>query len=458
MQRQWLPAHTWLGIYCALLFCVPAALVVERIGSAGTPATLWGLLGLLWWACATVGGRGEAQRPSPVRWMLGLFALAILASYATAMSMGWYTSLAIKEIYSDIYDLVPPSAAQVRGTMIRAADRGLLAAGSWLGIAFLATDGLRTRDQLNRVIRWLTSAVAVLATVGVIQFYTGLNLSKFFVIPGLSVHFEFGRVIDRSVPRVVAMAIHPIEFGVVVGAALPLMLHRAAFQKSRWSIYCLAVTALAVPLSVSRSAILVAGIALLILFVGWPPAWRRRAVLIAPTVVVAVRLIAPGVVGTLRALFANLGSDPSVSGRTDDYGVVFRVVGESPWLGRGLYTFVPRYYRVLDNQFLLLLLELGIVGLCAFTALVTVAYFSARGSRLRSSDDEGRHLGLALSAALVGLIVSFATFDAFSFPMAAGLTFLLIGMSGAAWQISVDEREHEHNGDVRPTTGLTLDR
>jgi len=152
---------------------------------------------------------------------------------------------------------------------------------------------------------------------------------------------------------------------------------------------------------------------------------------------VALRLAIPGLLGTIVALFTNFFNDPSISGRTQDYGVVLGVFADNPWFGRGLFTFVPRYYRILDNQYLMALVELGIIGLTAVIVFFVVGFFTARGAKRRATSADDRHIALALSASLVGLATSYATFDAWGFPMAAGLTFLVVGMIGSAWQNSM---------------------
>jgi O-antigen ligase len=245
---------------------------------------------------------------------------------------------------------------------------------------------------------------------------------------------ELAGLITRSVVRRVnGMATHPIEFGTVVAATFPLALHRAIYRRSRLSTLIAVVVGLAIPLSVSRTAIVTVAVSSTVLFMGWPVAWRKRFIYAAPIAVVIVRLAAPGVVGTIRSLFSNIWADPSTTGRTDDYSVVFDLVSQRPWFGRGLYTFVPRYYRILDNQLLMFLLELGVIGLAAFAALGLTAFCSARGARRRALRAEDAHLGLAISASIAGLLVSYATWDALSFSMAAALSFVLFGLAGAAW-------------------------
>ena len=80
-------------------------------------------------------------------------------------------------------------------------------------------------------------------------------------------------------------------------------------------------------MSVSRSAVIVVAVSFIVLLLGWPRRWRIRALLIMPFAVVGLRLAVPGLVGTLISLFKNVVNDPSVSGRTNDYGVVLDVAG-----------------------------------------------------------------------------------------------------------------------------------
>jgi O-antigen ligase len=82
------------------------------------------------------------------------------------------------------------------------------------------------------------------------------------------------------------------------------------------------------------------------------------------------------------------------------------------------------------------LLELGAVGLLALLGFLATGFVTARMARRRLIDNQQRHLALVISASIVGVVSSFATFDALNFPMVAGLTFLLVGMAATAWQLS----------------------
>lgn len=425
----------FLVVYCFLLLCIPSQLIIGPLGSTGTPANLWGLVALMWWLFATIGGFNKAPRTTRVKIAMFALTLAALASYSLAMTRGWYAPVGLGQSTDTITDIVPATGQIISEKSILAADRGLLTLASWLGIVLLTSDGLSGWDDLQRLTKWLVWFAGVVAAVGILQFFTDLNIASYLRIPGLVANADFGLTATRSVVRrVSSTAVHPIEFGVVMAGIFPLALHVAITNWPRKVMWIPAVLlAIAIPMSVSRSAVLALLVALVLLVISWPNAWRIRALIIAPVAAVIFRLMIPGLLGTILSLFTNLGNDPSVSGRTDDYGVVFNLAFDSPLLGRGLYTFLPQYYRTLDNQYLLTFVELGVLGLIAFVCVCVAAYSASRSARKRTADLGQKNLALSIGAGLSGVVVSYATFDAWGFPMASGLTFFLVGMAGAAW-------------------------
>lgn len=451
--RREIPALWFLRAYVVLLLAVPAQLILRPLGAPGTLANMVGLGGLLWWCGARIAGL-TPRSPSPVRLLLGVAFAAVLVSYAAGSLAGWYAPSNMRQGTDDVWTLVFPTVDQVHGAMVAAADRGLLSFAAWLGIALLTLDGLRSWRDLDLLVRWLCWVSAVYALTGIYQFYTGTNLASYVRVPGLSANAAVGASLTRSVlERVSSTATHPIEFAVFLACVLPFALHLTIYRTRRRDIVPVVVIGFAMPLAVSRSGILAAGVALLIMFCYWPSARRRRALMLAPVVVVLLRLAVPGLVGTIYSLFAGLATDPSVTGRTDDYGVVLALYRDQPWFGRGLFTFVPGYYRILDNQMLMLLLELGIVGLLVVLLLYAGASGSALGARRRAVAARDSHVSLAIAAGIVGMLVASVTFDAWGFAQAGGLTFLLFGMAGAASRLSYEDRAAarvEARAEARP--------
>ncbi|MBN2624547.1 MAG: O-antigen ligase family protein, partial [Acidimicrobiales bacterium] len=279
---------------------------------------------------------------------------------------------------------------------------------------------------------------AAMAVVGFLQFRAGIDLAGLADhIPGLQGNAELVSIQDREgFRRPAGTATHPIEFGCVIALVLPLAVHLARFDGDRpWTRRWLPVAALAmgVPVAVSRSAVLGAVVVAVVVFAGMDPKDRPRALGAAAAFVVAVYATTPGLLGAIRNLFVHAGSDTSITHRTSDYDVVADYVRASPWLGRGPGTFLSNDYIVLDNQYLLSAVEIGLVGAAIVVAYLVATAFLGRGARLRTADPAVRDLGQALAATGLAAVVTAFTFDAFSFLMYAGLVPLGLGIAGALW-------------------------
>jgi O-antigen ligase len=407
-----------LTVFLGVLVLVPSRLVFKPLGAAGTPAAMvaMGMLAL-WVAAWVVPGTGMGPaKGQPVRWAFTVFVAAVLAGYV-AVGLGHLPA-------DDLSN----------------ADRALIAVAAWGGILLGAADGVRDRDRLELLIGRVVLAGAVLAAIGILQFFTGFDVSSVLHIPGLSVNEPLALINERaSFRRVAGTAVHPIEFGVVLAMVFPLALYRA-FNTAKgaglgqWlSVLLLAV---AIPMSLSRSAFLGLFAVALVLAPTWRGTRLVAAGLIAPVFTVAMQAVAPGLLGTIKSLFVGLTSDPSFQGRTEDYSVVGQFISQSPLFGRGLGTFDPARYVLLDNQYLGTLIELGAFGLVALLGMFVTGIVAARAARRRGGDERWRELGQCLAASVAVCLVSFVTFDAFAFPMASAMTFLMLGCAGAAWRVA----------------------
>ena len=151
----------------------------------------------------------------------------------------------------------------------------------------------------------------------------------------------------------------------VLTALLPLCLHVLLHgtELPRWRRYFPAAAVVAaIPLCISRSAIICGAVAVVALLPTWPPRARARGfAALGDRQRWRIFLVAPGVLGTLQGLFVNIGTDTSAASRTDSYGLAWDFIERYPVTGRGYGTFLPSY-RILDNQYLLSTIEIGSWG------------------------------------------------------------------------------------------------
>ena len=146
---------------------------------------------------------------------------------------------------------------------------------------------------------------------------------------------------------------------------------------------------------------------------------------------VLIKVMVPGLLGTFYSLFANMGHDDSIRYRTHDYAIASTEIAKHLWLGRGLGTWYAPKHQVFDNQYLLSLVEIGVLGLVAFLGIFLAGIYAALRARSMSSDPGERDLGLTLVAMLVVPIIGCATFDLAAFPTATALAFLTAGAAGS---------------------------
>ena len=257
-------------------------------------------------------------------------------------------------------------------------------------------------------------------------------------LPGLTANVDLVSDSRSGFDRVTAGASHPIEFSVVTAALVPLALHFALHPNTRrrWP-FILALVALlvAVPMTVSRSGFLTLAAGLLVYAVALTPRGRLNAIVLGIIGLGVFRALVPGLLGTVRSLFSDIGTDPSIAGRTDDYQLIPVLMDGHWWFGRGLGTFHPQVYFFLDNQYLGSLLEGGVVSLTALIALFAVGIGVAGGVRRRTSDPALRSEAQAIAASLAAFAAAALTFDLLAFRQSAFLVVLLIGCAGAHWSL-----------------------
>jgi O-antigen ligase/polysaccharide polymerase Wzy-like membrane protein len=406
-----------LTTYLIMLVFIPSALVLAPLGGAGSPARIFsaGLLGwylVMWLHPGFPLDRGR----QPVRTAALMLTCAVVATYVSA------------------------NRQVLPGLERNGIDRGLIALAGWLGVLLLAVDGIRRWDELVTLLRRMVNCATVLAAVGITQFATGLNLAAYVSLPGFVTKIPFVDLMSRGgLYRPSATTAQPLEFAAVLVICLPIALHlaRAATpgaRLGRWAQVALITAAL--PLTVSRSAVLGLAVVVLMLVPTWPRAQRRAALLVIGTALCLLWAALPGVLTVLGELFIHVSAGTSSVSRLSAYSSAGPFIAQHPWLGRGMGTFFPQTYFFVDNQYLTTLIETGVTGLAALAGLLGTGLYAARAARRAASSDRARDLLQSLAASVAAAAASFATFDALSFASASGLTFLVLGCAGAGWRLA----------------------
>ena len=176
---------------------------------------------------------------------------------------------------------------------------------------------------------------------------------------------------------------------------------------------------------------------------------RRLWPLVIPLVAL-VHFALPGTIGTLHSAFFPSGglvseqethaTSLSTAGRVADIAPSLDQFEERPLAGGGLgariTTGPSANGRLLDNQWLGLIVDVGLLGTLAFAWLLLR---SVRGQihLARSDPGLGGYLPLACAAAVAGYGIGMLTYDSFSFTQTTFVFFVILGL-GASYQLAVE--------------------
>jgi hypothetical protein len=296
----------------ALLILIPSQLVFAPLGGVGKPAVMFGLAcGFVWLLSRLARGRAPADRQA-VRVALYIFVLVYLLTYLLGHARGL------------------PSVEAL------ASDRSVILLAAMAGVALLCCDQITSREDARIILRRMVGISTVMAIVGILQYKPGIDVVEWIRIPGLSVNRDFTIIGTRGhqdFTRIQGTATHPIEFSVTLSMVLPIATHFALFANSRrqrvkWWLMTGTIL-VAIMFSLSRSGILGLAIGMGALILVWNNRLRIEALAVAVIGAAAFKAILPGLLGTIRSLFLNFGNDPSVQGRTEDYGRIGIYIADS---------------------------------------------------------------------------------------------------------------------------------
>ncbi|WP_297373602.1 O-antigen ligase family protein [Cryobacterium sp.] len=332
-------------MYLVLLLAIPSGVVVSALGALGHPSLIWGLVLLVWWAVYRLQMPASAPVSQPVRFAFVVLLVVVLVSFAAAMLRG------------QPEDQESPAVTAVIRML------------SWAGVLLVAVDGIRTLHDLARMARQIGIGAGLLAALGLAQFLSGQALVDFFgTIPGLTMSGGIGE--RAGLIRSSGTAIHPLEYATAINAALPPVIAAAISRGFRsdhprgslWWWLPVGFIVVSSLVAVSRSAIIGCAVAVISMIPALPVRYRGLAIGTGAIVAIVTFAALPGLASTTFRLFSGAADDPSTLSRTRALERIPEFMSTSPLVGSGFGIFLPRYY-FFDNQWVLIAIELGILGL-----------------------------------------------------------------------------------------------
>jgi hypothetical protein len=344
---------------------------------------------------------------------------------------------------------------------------------SFFAVLYVIASVVRRKRDVIFLLKILVGGSAVVAAFAVVESRTGFN-----VFDHLDRNVPFlRRNYDTALPPRIGRlrAYGPAEHAIALSAALAMMAPLAGYlayvqRRNRWWV-AMGVILLGCLATVSRTGVVMLGVEAFILVVLRPRQMKKLWPALLP-LLVAVHIALPGTLGTLKESFfppgglkqEQLGFNGTGRLGAERLVPTFKEINAHPIFGIGYGTRIVRSTNanamILDDQWLVTLLEMGIVGVYA---LVWLFVRVIRRLMLEARRQEGDEVWLfaALAAALSGFMVSMLTFDALAFTQVSFMFYILVGLSAVVLQLPRDlgrERVAARTPvvSVRPTLGLGL--
>ncbi len=308
---------------------------------------------------------------------------------------------------------------------------------TYIFVFYIIVSTTKKYSEVESLIKWLAFLCILISFFGIIERFTDYNVFRHLhqVLPFLKVNKdEISQELIRGNLRISGPADHPIALAALLPMFLPLIF--ALFYNSKsaikkiWYAAGIAVTITASFFTVSATA-LVGIIVVLISQIILNP--RRGFVLLLIIVLFAVcanALLSEDFQQvTKRISYKYILSNEvgNENGRLADYPKVWRRFSERPLFGMGLGTFDPKKYFYLDNQYLGLIIETGLVGTLSFLWFL----FALIRRLKRTISQQGRdtmQFASALLSSVTVFAVASATFDTFGFSDVVYAFFILASL------------------------------
>jgi polysaccharide biosynthesis protein PslJ len=303
---------------------------------------------------------------------------------------------------------------------------------SYILVYYLIVSVVRDWRTIDLLLEVLVGGGAVVGIFALIERRTNYNIFDHLhsAAPFLKFQGVPGGIERGTRLRVVGPAEHPIALGALLVMLMPLAVYLARRTGQRRWWLALVLLGLGSFTTVSRTAVVMLAVAILVFLVLRPAETRRFLPLLLPALA-AVHIAMPGTLGSLRAAFFPKGGlvaeqahvvpghELTSNGRIADLGPTLHEVAPRPFFGEGFGTrivgFDVKYNNaaILDDQWLGILLETGIVG---FFAWLWIFWRCVRrlGRASRKDDSSRGWLFAALGASIASFGVGMATYDTFT--------------------------------------------
>jgi hypothetical protein len=310
----------------------------------------------------------------------------------------------------------------------------LVLLGSYVVLLFVVASVLRPSEVKPFVM--LMIGLAVLLAIGtIVEYRTDYNVFYEWsakLLPG-SIDIPSDLHGRDSIGRVTVYGSggHPLEVATLLGMAMPFalveLLRSGDMRRKLWFGLAVAILVAGALATVRKTAVVAPMASVLVLAAYRPRLVVRRLLPMGLVLLLLVSMLTPGAAGSILNQLTNANNVRTTQDRTADYDGVAPDVTSHLLMGRGFQSYDHNKYRILDNEYLGLIVGVGALGLIAYLAMI-VATMSAAHRPIMGRDPTRAQLALACSGAIAVFAVATLLFDILARAHVAYLFFLIGGL------------------------------
>jgi hypothetical protein len=307
-------------------------------------------------------------------------------------------------------------------------------------LAFVIVASALKPGEVRAFTVFMTGLACFTALATLIEFRTGYNVffNLFSHFLSVSRPAELGAVDSIGRKSIIGPTVHPLGIAMMMAIALPFALMgylNAEDKRKRWGYACMVALFLAAAVATQRKTSFVApGIGLLV-FLCYRPRAVYKLAPVAAILLVIVHIAAPGALGSVTNQLkpGNLTGVASTKDRQGDYTAIKPDIIQHPLLGRGWETYDQKKYRILDNQYLSLVLGVGILGVLSYLSIFLTIFLLAHRIA-RAHDSELSPVAICCGAAVTSIVVGSELLDTLAIAQLAYLISFIGGLVVVAAQ------------------------
>ena len=291
------------------------------------------------------------------------------------------------------------------------------------GVLFSVVASSLRPTEVRRLIVYMVWLASITAIGVIVEYRTGFNAFYSWgekLLPGVTPPADLGTYDSIGRKTVVGPTIHPLAAAMMLSLVLPFAvmgLMRTPDRRAKVLYAVGAALMIGGAAATQRKTAFIVPVVCLVVLTAYRPKMMLKRLPLGAVLAVGIATVAPGalagIVDQLRP--GQVTGVMTTQDRVSDYDAIRPEIVNHPVLGRGYDSYDQKRYRILDNQYLTLVVNVGFLGVLGYLGIMLSAFLLAHRCA-RSYDPDRMWFGPAAASAIIGLTIGSALLDTLALP------------------------------------------